>query len=291
MPAHCSEKQAVAVKKGDGSPLTVQDVQGNAEADRLAKKGVEEHRIESAYLQRWGRLKEKARQTAMWTAKATELANNVTEFPFRDSTASRTKAMAEARAKTKANRAKDKETKCKRREIIIPRPRELGGHELEPTTNGPRSGWRCTVCKASSASWANIAQGKCQGSVARRWAQQVATLADNGMVVGCGHVQVLSGSVVWCWECGAYGDAKAIGLPRSCKAPFPPQPDQQLGEYGAQHLCEMERAASNPNQKLPPLLNPCLFSKPTLRETNSNSLRQGPHPRATPNKSMTPLPA
>lgn len=85
MPAHCKEHDADTSKKGDGTPLTKEDIRGNAEADRLAKKAVEEHRVEETYVERWELLKSKAKQTAMWTAKVTELANNVPEFPYRDS--------------------------------------------------------------------------------------------------------------------------------------------------------------------------------------------------------------
>ena len=52
-----------------------------------------------------------------------------------------------------------------------------------------------------------------------KWAQQVATLAECGMALGCGHRQALSGSLIWCTECGAYADAKAIGLAKPCKGP------------------------------------------------------------------------
>ena len=50
-----------------------------------------------------------------------------------------------------------------------------------------------------------------------KWAQQAATLAEYGTAIGCGHRQVLSGSFLWCTECGSYADAKAVGLAKPCK--------------------------------------------------------------------------
>ncbi len=46
VPAHCKDREVGKKRKGDGSKLSAQDVQGNAEADRLAKKAVGEHRVE-----------------------------------------------------------------------------------------------------------------------------------------------------------------------------------------------------------------------------------------------------
>ena len=48
MPAHCGEDAAGCKHKGDGSPLTISDIRGNQEADRLAKLAAESHRVPEA---------------------------------------------------------------------------------------------------------------------------------------------------------------------------------------------------------------------------------------------------
>ena len=61
IPAHCKAEQVEGKLKGDGTQLTRREVEGNAEADRLSKKAVEEHRIEGNYIERWDKLKTKPR--------------------------------------------------------------------------------------------------------------------------------------------------------------------------------------------------------------------------------------
>ena len=41
--------------------------------------------------------------------------------------------------------------------------------------------------------------------------------AKAGTPMGGGHTKILSGEVTWCSTCGAYADAKAIGLTKECK--------------------------------------------------------------------------
>ena len=65
LPAHKTEKQVGSTLKGDGTPLTLKDVKGNAEADRLAKLAVAEHRVSKVYVEQWDDLKRQAESTAM----------------------------------------------------------------------------------------------------------------------------------------------------------------------------------------------------------------------------------
>ena len=69
-------------------------------------------------------------------------------------------------------------------------------------------------------------------------------------MIGCGHTQVMSGNLVWCIECGAYGDAKAVGLTRECKGP--PKFDGSYG--GAWGQLRKLRRSVHPRtgQPLPP---------------------------------------
>jgi hypothetical protein len=219
LPAHKSEEQVGSTLKGDATPLTLKDLKGNAEADRLAKLAVSEHRVSRAYVKQWDDLKHQAESTARWAARAAELANSALEFPHRDSTASRAKANSEAMARRGKMAAKKPQAQL--------RPLQLGGHSLVCTGEGAIRKWHCRQCKTVSATWAKIAGQKCSGSASERWAKQAMVWADAGATYGGGHTRVLSGDVTWCSTCGAYADARAIGLAKPC-----PGPPKRGGHYG-----------------------------------------------------------
>ena len=67
---------------------------GNDAADKLAKKAVHEHRVDRNDVSDWIEQCSDAKAVAMWVARATHLANNCDEFPYKDSAASRSKAEA-----------------------------------------------------------------------------------------------------------------------------------------------------------------------------------------------------
>lgn len=210
LPAHKTEDQVGVVLKGDGTTLTAKDLEGNRDADRLAKLAVAEHRVSSMYVERWTNLKRQAESTARWAARAAELAYNSATFPHRDSTACRLKALQQ---KTKRNVKPHKHVTTHARRV------QLGGHRLARVEAGTKSVWRCTACRVSSAAWSKIAGQRCQGSAVHRWAHQASMWADSGVVQGGGHTRVMSGDVIWCTTCGAYADTKAVGLSKPCKGP------------------------------------------------------------------------
>ena len=82
------------VRCGNGELLTMQDINGNAEADRLAKLLAQQHRVDPAEVLRWERLCNQTMGMAKWIARATWAANNCDEAPYRDTEASQWRAAA-----------------------------------------------------------------------------------------------------------------------------------------------------------------------------------------------------
>ena len=208
--------------KGDGSLVSGQDREANGLADTHAKEAVETHRVSPDIIERWKEVKSQTKSMAMWTARVAAEANNHGLAPFRDSTASKQKGEEVKRrrkiAKNLARLSATAKSKTSKPKVIEARPPQLGGHSLrETSTQGVRSGWRCTLCKASSAEWSNMAAGKCSGSMAARWAKANITRANRNEMVGPDHEMVLSGDVMWCLTCGCYADSKSKGLSFQCK--------------------------------------------------------------------------
>ena len=85
VPAHKSKQAAGQFRCSDGEWITGADIGGNAEADRLAKLAVQQHRVDSAEVTLWERLCKEALGTAKWIARATWAANNCEDAPYRDS--------------------------------------------------------------------------------------------------------------------------------------------------------------------------------------------------------------
>ena len=101
MPAHFTKADLAlgTATKSDGSLVTARDVWANDVADRLAKLGVEYHRVSIEEVRRWKAAHVSAKARAKWIGMATYAANNVPEYPFRDSEAARWRAMAAQRSR------------------------------------------------------------------------------------------------------------------------------------------------------------------------------------------------
>ena len=76
MPAHKSKQAAGQYRCSNGDPITDWDIKGNAEADRLAKLAVEQHRVDPTMVNMWYKLCEQTTAMAMWIARATWAASN-----------------------------------------------------------------------------------------------------------------------------------------------------------------------------------------------------------------------
>ena len=145
-------------EESDGTPLTEQDIETNGEADCLAKRGVEDHRVPYRVRKEWLRCMADTTSRAKWIARATKEANNQPEYPFSDSESSR-RAAEEAKKK----RARDivdgtilAKTKG-RKTTSSARPPALGGHTLDEHVRGGKWAWRCTLCRQISAAWNSFA--------------------------------------------------------------------------------------------------------------------------------------
>ena len=214
MPAHQPMSAAGVKAKGNNEPLTELDIEGNDQADKLAKRGVEDHRVPYRVREEWRRCMEECKARAMWIARATVLANNLPSFPFSDSGSSR--AMAD---KAKAERLRKKEVGSKKRAAnMFERPVELGGHTLVPVVrDGVCTEWRCTTCRTRSGQWEQLAPKTCEGSKVEEWARRAVQAAEDEQIIGAGHRRALSGEVVWCQVCGCYSDSRVRGLTDYCK--------------------------------------------------------------------------
>ena len=89
---------------------------------------------------------------------------------------------------------------------------EHGGHCLRDH----KYGWRCNVCRVSSASWNRIAPQKCNGSAAALWAERAHADAQDGNEFGLGHSLWLSDTTIWCTTCGQFSFEATKGLKATC---------------------------------------------------------------------------
>ena len=92
MPAHKKDQAAGTLTVGNGEPLTLTHIRGNRAVDAQAKMAVTEHRSDARTVQEWNTTHENIRRRAKWVARATVLANNLPDAPFRDTEASRAAA-------------------------------------------------------------------------------------------------------------------------------------------------------------------------------------------------------
>ena len=147
MPARLRPGQCGSVTRGDGFLLTEPDVVGNAEADKLAKRAVEHHRVPFRVRQEIKAHDELVTSNATWIARAGILANQQSGDPERDTQASRAKAAAAAAAKrqfdAQTTRARPTELNPQTGKRSTTRGKQPsdGGHVLQRRG----AGWWCSV--------------------------------------------------------------------------------------------------------------------------------------------------
>ena len=138
MPAHQIKGAADTRVKSNGAPLTRIDIEANGEADKLAKRAVEEHRVPFRLRDEWRRCHETTKQRAMWIARATVEANNLPNYPFSDSASSRPAAEEAKKLRLRVRAMKGPiETKM----FAVARPPTLGGHLIVSRLCGKKLGW------------------------------------------------------------------------------------------------------------------------------------------------------
>ena len=232
MPAHLTKADLAlgTATKSDGSLVTARDIWANDVADKLAKQGVEVHRVPREEVSRWKATFRAAKARAKWVGIATQAAGNHAHFPFRDSEASRWKAVAAQRNKA----AKKTGADGRRRRVARPTKRVIpaakGGHLIVRAMTG--RGWVCTKCKARSASKVKLATSRCEGGGKQ---QQ----ADGGRR----HVMVVMGTVLWCDTCGAYTESRTS---RRMRDVCPGPPPRSAGKGGMRQQLMALKAGRHP---------------------------------------------
>ena len=218
MPAHQGNAKGATRCKSDGTALTQLDVETNDLADRLAKRGVEEHRVPYRVRKEWERCLAEATARARWIARATHEANNMEAYPFSDFESSK-KAAEEAKRKRRDDIANG--TICVqprgRKANVDPRPPSLGGHLIVHVVRGGKPASTCSLCRTTSTKKRQFAAARCSGSAASKWAKKAVLAAERDTTTGPGQQRLVSGDVGWCRICGCYADAMARGLAASCK--------------------------------------------------------------------------
>ena len=150
MPAHLTKADLAlgTATKSDGSLVTSIDVWANDVADKLAKLGAEHHRVPAEEVRRWKEAYRATYARAKWIGTVTHAANNVPEFPFRDSEAARWRAIAAQRSRAEKKAGVDGRKRRGPRQVKKVIPASKGGHHIEAARSG--HGWLCTVCKKQS---------------------------------------------------------------------------------------------------------------------------------------------
>ena len=141
---------------------------------------------------------------AWWIARVTAAANAWGPDRRRDS---------EPRSRRRLAQQQDAGGRRRAEEIPIP----LGGHDIVPAAAHTARAWQCRVCHRSAARRQALASSRCPGSAVRRWASQAAAAASSGKGSGGGHTLLLTGSIVWCFRCGASACTRAHLLLRPCR--------------------------------------------------------------------------
>ena len=178
---------------------------------------------------RWKNECKAAKDRAKWIGIATHAANNMPNYPFRDSEASRWRAMAAQRAR--ANKKKGIDGRRRRTQI---QPRRViakgkGGHDVVQAESG--GGWLCTVCKDRSTSYLKLATVRCSGECRKE-----VKASQHG------HTVLRSGTVLWCRVCGSFAESRADRLLKQCVGP----PPVQLGSGGLRAQLTKLRAQLHP---------------------------------------------
>lgn len=222
MPSHLTKVDLSlgTATKSDGSLVSAADIMANDVADKLATLGVEYHRVPQEEVRRWKLALNAAKARAKWIGMATHASNNHPLFPFRDSEASRWKAVAAQRKRMERKAGIDirKKRGAKMQKKAIPTAK--GGHSIELAQSGHC--WMCTACRGRSTSWSKLATSKCDGAKSKA----LTTIAvESGHEEGGGgrkHNFVTSGTVHWCETCGCCAESRTSNrMKDACPGPPP----------------------------------------------------------------------
>jgi hypothetical protein len=206
MPAHTTEACVGVKRLSNGSLLTASDRRANARADEQAKLATEGVRVSAKLRQDFDDYAQNVFDACVWLGMVTWMANNATGPVKRDSGASALRALQhrQVRSALKEDGAAD-------RAIRLP---STGGHLL--VCDGQLQ-W-CAMCGVRGQ-LSKIGHQRCSGLKREQWLQKslkVAGDATPNADCALGHLRMLSGKVVWCDRCGAYGTHRGCGLAKAC---------------------------------------------------------------------------
>jgi hypothetical protein len=138
------------------------------------------------------------------------------------------------------------------RAVPAPRPPELGGHLVRK--RGAMS--VCVECRSSSAAHASFAAKRCKGSAVLAWAGRAWRAAGVELTDDGGHSRKLTGGVLWCDACGAYGEFRAKGLGDPCRK----RPRNATADWRRQRLRSGKHPATGDALYGPTLAEPRSFA-------------------------------
>ena len=249
MPAHLTKVDLAlgTATKSDGSLVIARDIWANDVADRLAKLGVEVHRVPGEEVRRWRAAFIAAKARAKWIGIATQAAGNHSQFPFRDSEASRWRAVAAQRNRAAKKMGTDGRRRRAAKPIREVIPAAKGGRLIGMALSGRC--WLCTKCKARSASRAKLAATRCGGSGTKL--RDATAVLGPPPEVGRRHVLVESGTMQWCDTCGTYSESRTSRrMVNVCPGP----PPVSAGRGGMRQQLMALKAGRHPvtGLRLPP---------------------------------------
>ena len=199
IPAHTVEADVPSL-------ISAVDRYGNDLADHWAKVASESQRPSFAVRKQVKEHLRLVQTVARWLGHAGVLAN---AHGARDSTA----CPAEAGKRRAHNAAQPKLLRPPKPLVEDARPPALGGHSLVACDTG----WKCTVCRVTSAEWNRIAPRRCNGSILAKWAARDEADEDKGMHHHASHTRWLSGDLVFCSTCGAHSEHAVKLLAGRCR--------------------------------------------------------------------------
>ena len=192
IPAHTAAADVGVRRIGNGELLTARDRRGNDLADKLAKDAVGAHRVPERIRCAIAAQEEHVVDMAWWVAQVTVAANAWGPDKLRDS-----------ESKPLRRRQVGQPGSAARPRIPEEIPTALGGHDMVQSDAHISRSWQCRICLRTAARRSVLASSRCTGSAVRRWARQAAVVAGPDRGSGRGHTLLLTGSIVWCFRCGA----------------------------------------------------------------------------------------
>lgn len=243
MPAHLTKADLAlgTAIKSDGSLVSATDIMANDVADRLAKLGVEHHRVPQEEVRRWKQAFVAAKATAKWIGIATHAANNHPQFPVRDSEASRWKAIAAQRKKAERRAGVDGRRKrgVKQEKQVV--PADKGGARHRACHGG--NCWLCTTCRSRSIPWKRLATTKCSATRCKELTKLAKVDSGDAGTSHRKHAIVTSGIIHWCETCGCFAESRTN---RRMKDACPGPPPAAAGNGGMRQQLMAMRAGLHP---------------------------------------------